>query len=84
MVPIGAPAHTLQWVITPAPHCVIFQEEMPHDHRVALVQTGMDLLIDSGSTITIVRNAKIISRMFPLRHQGFLCDLKLARLYDQK
>jgi hypothetical protein len=44
--------HTLKLVDAPLGPCVIFSEDLSHEHPVKSVQTQQDMLVDPGSTIT--------------------------------
>jgi hypothetical protein len=41
--------------------CILYQESDPSEHYVYQLRSGLDLLVDSGSTITTVGNAHTLS-----------------------
>jgi hypothetical protein len=47
-------------VDAPATQCVLFDDEADTAHSISLLQSNTDLLVDSGSTITIVGSADIL------------------------
>jgi hypothetical protein len=53
-----------------APQCVLFQEDTPHGHQVHSMHPHNELLVYSGSTITTVGRADMLSSYVPPSPSG--------------